>query len=79
MAIEQMKLKAAKKAEEDAMEEEFKKQLEQKYREDKENERLYNYNRKLKEQEFKDEIKRIRTTKKRRRSKKLFNNKKKND
>jgi hypothetical protein len=59
MAIEQMKLKAAKKAEEDAMEEEFKKQLEQKYREDEEKERLYNYNRKLREQEFKDEVERL--------------------
>ena len=58
-AIEQMKLKAAKKAEEDAMEEEFKRLLEQKFKEDEEKERLFNYNRKLKEKEYKDEIERL--------------------
>ena len=58
-AIEQMKFKAAKKAEEEAMEAEFKKLMEQKFKEDEEKERLYNYNRKLKEKEFQEEIERL--------------------
>ena len=38
-AIEQMKFKAAKKAEEEAMEAEFKKLMEQKFKEDEEKEK----------------------------------------